>query len=44
MSDRIIVLHEGKVAGELTKAEATQERILNLATGLENQNKEVMLT
>lgn len=44
MSDRIIVLHEGKVTGELTKAEATQERILNLATGLENQNKEVMLT
>jgi ribose transport system ATP-binding protein len=42
MSDRIIVLNEGKVTGELTKAEATQERILNLATGLENQYKEVM--
>ncbi|HEX3045763.1 MAG TPA: sugar ABC transporter ATP-binding protein [Bacillota bacterium] len=42
MSDRIIVLHEGKITGALTKAEATQERILNLATGLENQYKEVM--
>jgi ribose transport system ATP-binding protein len=42
MSDRIIVLHEGKVTGELTKTEATQERILNMATGLENQSKEVM--
>jgi ribose transport system ATP-binding protein len=42
MSDRIIVLHEGEVTGELAKAEATQERILNLATGLENQYKEVM--
>ncbi|HBE80507.1 MAG TPA: D-xylose ABC transporter ATP-binding protein [Firmicutes bacterium] len=42
MCDRIIVLHEGSLTGELTKAEMTQERILNLATGLENQNKEVM--
>ncbi len=42
MSDRIIVLHEGRITGELTKTEVTQERILNLATGLENQNKEVM--
>jgi ribose transport system ATP-binding protein len=42
MCDRIIVLHEGKLTGQLTKAEMTQERILNLATGLENQNKEVM--
>jgi ribose transport system ATP-binding protein len=41
MSDRIVVLHEGEVTGVITKAEATQERILNLATGLENQNKEV---
>lgn len=26
MSDRIIVIHEGKVTGELSKAEATQEK------------------
>lgn len=42
MSDRILVLHEGGVTGELDKSEATQERILNMATGLENQYKEVM--
>jgi ribose transport system ATP-binding protein len=42
MSDRIIVLHDGEITGELAKSEATQERILNLATGLENQNKEVI--
>jgi len=33
MSDRILVMHEGKVAGELLRAEATQEKIINLATG-----------
>lgn len=33
MSDRMIVIHEGDVAGELTKAEATQEKIMHLATG-----------
>lgn len=42
MCDRIIVLHDGEFTGELVKSEATQERILNLATGLENQNKEVI--
>ena len=33
MSDRIIVMHEGELAGELPRAEATQERILQLAAG-----------
>ncbi|WP_437177521.1 sugar ABC transporter ATP-binding protein [Heyndrickxia camelliae] len=33
MSDRIYVVHEGKISGELTKKEATQERIMTLATG-----------
>ena len=27
MSDRILVIHEGGLAGELTKTEATQEKI-----------------
>lgn len=31
MSDRILVLHEGRIAGELQRDEATQERILHLA-------------
>lgn len=33
MCDRILVMHEGHLAGELSRAEATQERIMRLATG-----------
>ena len=33
MSDRILVIHEGKIAGELNHDEATQEKIITLATG-----------
>jgi len=33
MSDRILVFREGKIAGELSRAEATQEKILALAIG-----------
>ncbi len=33
MSDRILVMHEGRLAGELARAEATQERVMHLATG-----------
>ncbi len=32
MSDRIVVMCEGKITGELDIAEATQEKIMNLAT------------
>ncbi|XEC95291.1 sugar ABC transporter ATP-binding protein [Paenibacillus tarimensis] len=33
MSDRIIVMHEGKITGEFTREEATQEKIMICATG-----------
>ncbi|HLJ54336.1 MAG TPA: sugar ABC transporter ATP-binding protein [Chthonomonadaceae bacterium] len=33
MSDRILVMHEGRITGELMRAEATQEKIMHLATG-----------
>ncbi|SFS57179.1 sugar ABC transporter ATP-binding protein [Paenibacillus sp. 453mf] len=33
MSDRIIVVHEGHISGELSRNEATQEKIMTLATG-----------
>lgn len=33
LSDRIIVMHDGKKTGELSREEATQERIMELATG-----------
>jgi ribose transport system ATP-binding protein len=33
VSDRIAVMHEGRIAGILNRDEATQERIMQLATG-----------
>jgi len=33
MSDRVIVMHRGRFKGELTRAEATQEKIMHLAIG-----------
>ena len=33
MSDRIVVMSEGRKAGELSKEEFNQERILNMASG-----------
>ncbi|KGE19309.1 sugar ABC transporter ATP-binding protein [Paenibacillus wynnii] len=33
MSDRILVMHEGKISGEFTREEATQENIMLCATG-----------
>ena len=33
LSDRILVLHEGKLTGEFMEAEATPEKIMAAATG-----------
>ena len=33
MSDRILVMHAGRIAGEFTAAEATQEKLLAAALG-----------
>lgn len=33
VSDRVIVVHEGNIAGELAREEATEEKIMTLATG-----------
>ena len=33
MCDRILVMHEGRLAGELSRKDATQERIMQIATG-----------
>jgi D-xylose transport system ATP-binding protein len=33
MSDRIIMLHEGRIGGEFTRTEATQERLMQAAMG-----------
>lgn len=40
MSDRIVVMHEGKVTGELLRNEATQEKIMKLATQREEMKYE----
>ena len=34
MSDRIVVMYEGKITGILDRDEADQEKILTLASGL----------
>ena len=36
MSDRILVMHEGRISGEFTREEATQEGIMLAATGGKN--------
>ena len=33
MSDRILVMHEGRITGELSHEEASQEKVLRLASG-----------
>ena len=33
MSDRVLVMHEGRLTGEFSRAEATQENIMRAATG-----------
>jgi inositol transport system ATP-binding protein len=33
MSDRVLVMHEGELTGELSRKDATQENIMALATG-----------
>ena len=33
VSDRIMIMHEGRISGELTRQEATQEKVMQLATG-----------
>ena len=35
VSDRALVMHEGKITGELTRSELSEESIMQLATGQE---------
>jgi ABC-type sugar transport system ATPase subunit len=36
MSDRILVMHRGRIHAELSAADATEERVLSAALGLAN--------
>ena len=38
MSANILILHEGRAVGQLTSQEATQERVLALASGMKESN------
>ncbi|MGY2894743.1 sugar ABC transporter ATP-binding protein [Deinococcus sp. UYEF24] len=40
LSDRILVMREGRLAGELSRAQASEERILALATGAQTHAKD----
>jgi ABC-type sugar transport system ATPase subunit len=40
LSDRVAVMHEGSLAGVLSRKDATQERIMALAAGLEGARRE----
>ena len=33
LSDRVLVMHEGRLAGELGRAELCEEAVMRLATG-----------
>jgi ribose transport system ATP-binding protein len=33
MSDRVLVLHEGRLAGELSREQLSEEAVMHLATG-----------
>jgi ABC-type sugar transport system ATPase subunit len=39
MSDRVLVMRQGRIAGELSRAEATQEGIMALATGVTDEER-----
>lgn len=41
LSDRIVVMHEGRIAGELNRAQADEEKIMALATGTGKEDANV---
>jgi rhamnose transport system ATP-binding protein len=40
MSDRVLVMHEGKITAELSRSEATEETVMTAATGVDPSTKE----
>jgi rhamnose transport system ATP-binding protein len=43
MADRVLVMHEGKLTAELSRAEATEEAIMFAATGQVGSGREQKL-
>ena len=44
LADRILVMHRGRLVGELRREEATEERIMQLATGTHNEGDNRFVT
>ena len=42
MSDRVYVMHEGSIAGELEGERITQENIMQLATGMNESHHQAV--
>ncbi|MDR6417063.1 sugar ABC transporter ATP-binding protein [Pseudarthrobacter sulfonivorans] len=40
MSDRVLVMHEGRITAELSRSEATEETVMTAATGVDSADKE----
>jgi len=40
MSDRVLVIHEGRITAELSRSEATEETVMTAATGADPSTKE----
>jgi rhamnose transport system ATP-binding protein len=40
MSDRVLVMHEGRITAELSRSEATEETVMSAATGADPSTKE----
>ncbi|UKA56343.1 sugar ABC transporter ATP-binding protein [Arthrobacter sp. FW305-BF8] len=40
MSDRVLVMHEGRITAELSRSEATEETVMTAATGADPSTKE----
>ena len=41
MSDRVLVMHEGQITGELSREQLSEEAIMQLATGIRRATTEV---
>lgn len=41
MSDRVLVMHEGRITAELNRSEATEESVMAAATGIDAHTKEI---
>lgn len=44
LADRILVMHRGRIVGELRREEATEERIMRLATGAHDERNNSLIT